>query len=228
MTALTQPAATHQREAPMPIARMTTRWRTVRHSAHRTPVERLAHRQTRGQSLVELALVLPILLLLVFGGIGVLQVLLAHYTVEQAARAAAHQAAIDGDWSTQARATAGVVLDGAPWTRGGTREVTGGCGGACRRYSAITVTVSYRDRLWVPLPFMGEVRATAQAVRAAEQDRGTAGSVPPPSGGPPTAPGSGTPPPGDVPGPVPPRTYARPLGAPLAAEVPCAATGGCP
>jgi hypothetical protein len=110
--------------------------------------------------------------------------------------------------------TAGVALAGAPWTRGGVRTSTGTCGGTCRRYRAIIVTVSYRDRLWAPIPFVGEVRATATAVRAAEQDGGT----PPP----PTAPGSGTPPPGSVPGPVPPGTYLRPLGA----LAPCPTTGG--
>ena len=177
------------------------------------PIAGMIRRWQRGQSLVELALVLPILLGLVFGAVAVLQVLLTHYTVEQAARAAAHQAAIDGDWSTQARTTAGVALDSAPWTRGGARTITGGCGGACRRYSPITVTVSYRDRLWAPIPFLGDVRATATAVRAAEQEGGAPA--------PPTAPGSGTPPPGSVPGPVPPGTYARPLAAP------CPTAGGC-
>jgi TadE-like protein len=199
----------------MQIVWIPQRRRTTRRPPQWTPVERCSRRHARGQSLVELALVLPILFLLIFGGIGVLQVLLTHYTVEQAARAAAHQAAIDGDWSLEARTIAGVVLDGAPWTRGGMRQISGTCAGACRRYSAITVTVSYHDRLWVPLPFFGDVRATATAVRAAEQDGGTPA--------PPSAPGSGTPSPGDVPGPIPPAQYARPLGAP----VPCPTTRGC-
>lgn len=178
-----------------------------------------------GQSLVELALTIGILLMLLFGGIGVIQVLLTNYTVERAARAAAHQAALDGGWTLQAEASATAVLDGAPWTSGGTRTIAGGCSGLCRRYSPITVTIRYTDVLWAPVPFVHQVSANARAIRAAEQDQGTAGTSGPP-GGPsgPAAPGPGLPGSGPIPGPgMPgPNPQAAPLG-----SAPLCPAGGC-
>ena len=172
----------------------------------------LIHRRVGGvpgQSMVELALTIGILLMLVFGGIGVIQVLLTNYTVTSAARTAAHQAAIDGGWTAQAKASATAVLDGAPWTAHGTRQITGGCPSTCRRYSAITVTITYTDKLWTPVPFFRSVTAKASATRAAEQDQGTRATSGAP-GGSSTLPSVGLP-------------SAAPQGGPL----PCP-SGGCP
>src|SRR6266498_4897133 len=49
-----------------------------------------------GQSLVEFALVLGVLLLIILGGIDAIQILVTQYTVNQAVRASAHQAALVG------------------------------------------------------------------------------------------------------------------------------------
>ena len=49
-----------------------------------------------GQSLVEFALVLGVLLLIILGGIDAVQILMTQYTVNQAVRASAHQAALVG------------------------------------------------------------------------------------------------------------------------------------
>lgn len=180
-----------------------------------------------GQSMVELALALGILLLIVFGGIAVIQVLLTNYTVERAARAAAHQAALDGGWTVQAQTTAAAVLDGAPWTSGGKRTIGGGCSGPCRRYSPIAVAITYTDVLWAPVPFFSNVTAQARAVRAAEQDQGTAGTAGPPGGtsGPIPGPaGPGLPGSGPIPGPGTPGP--GPQAAPLGGAALCSA-GGC-
>src|SRR5215475_1618541 len=52
--------------------------------------------QERGQAMVEMALVMGILLMVILGGIDGLQILMTQYTVNQAVRASAHQAALIG------------------------------------------------------------------------------------------------------------------------------------
>src|SRR5215813_9984515 len=52
--------------------------------------------QVSGQALVEMALVMGILLLVILGGLDGLQILMTQYTVNQAVRASAHQAALIG------------------------------------------------------------------------------------------------------------------------------------
>jgi Flp pilus assembly protein TadG len=127
----------------------------------------------RGQALVELTLVIGLFLLLVIGLVSVGQVLLANYTVSQAARAAAHEAAIAGGASEAAVAAAAQVLDAGVGTRAAEAEVTVVCEHApCRRYDPVTVTVSYRGAFWAPLPpLFTAFGANATATRAAERDQ---------------------------------------------------------
>src|SRR5688500_10298109 len=73
--------------------------------------EHWRHQRRAGQSLVELAIVLPLLALLIFGGIDAVQVLMTNYTVERAVRAAAHQAALDGGASSAVNTVAELILD---------------------------------------------------------------------------------------------------------------------
>ena len=70
--------------------------------------------RTRGQAMVEMALVMVILLLLILGGLDGLQILMTQYTVNQAVRAAAHQAALIGgpDGSNGSLQTSGTHATG--------------------------------------------------------------------------------------------------------------------
>src|SRR5437868_15056781 len=80
--------------------------------------------RARGQALVEMALAMGVLLLFLLGGLDCLQLLMTNYTVSQAVRAAAHQAALiggpdgqNGSWgalphpSGTVAETARVILD---------------------------------------------------------------------------------------------------------------------
>ncbi|MFQ3661966.1 MAG: TadE/TadG family type IV pilus assembly protein [Chloroflexaceae bacterium] len=141
-------------------------------TGHRTPGWR---QRTRGQSLVETLLALPILLLLVLGLIGSGQILLANYTVTQAARAAAHQAAIAGGGTTgeaAARTTAQQVIAAGVGMEPHHAQVAVTCAAPCRRYAPITVTVRYQGEFWAPLPpLFTAFEVRAEAVRAAERDQ---------------------------------------------------------
>ena len=147
-------------------------------------------RRRRGQSLVELAIVLPVLVLLVFGSIAAIQIAMANYTVTAAARAAANQAALIGgaDGTTGSTAVAvptatGTIaqivrstLDGGMGTRstntGATITVT--CASTpCKRYQPITVTLVYTDAVWVPAGPFKAFTARASFTRSSEQDRQT-------------------------------------------------------
>lgn len=139
--------------------------------------ERMARDQTRaeGQAIVEFVMVLGIFLGLVFGLIGVGQMLLANYAVNQAARAAAHQAAIAGGQSRPAEDAAELVLNAGVGTHISRATVAVNCvpvsgGATCRRYDPVTVTVVYQDRLWVPFP-LDEFTLRAEATRASERDQ---------------------------------------------------------
>jgi Flp pilus assembly protein TadG len=139
---------------------------------------------------VELAIVLPVLLLLVFGSVDAVQIAMANYTVNAAARLAANQAALIGgpDGNTGAAPLAlptasGTVaqavraaLDGGMATRsthaGATLTVT--CATSpCQRYQPITVTVVYADAVWAPIGPFRSFAARATATRSSEQDRMT-------------------------------------------------------
>jgi TadE-like protein len=87
------------------------------------------HTNERGQAMVELSLALMVLLLLVLGAISTIQILMAQYSVAQAARAAAHQAALIGgadgaggnlaDAGGRVAEAARLILDGGMGTRRG-------------------------------------------------------------------------------------------------------------
>ncbi|MEN9935952.1 MAG: hypothetical protein RLZZ387_2531 [Chloroflexota bacterium] len=149
-----------------------------------------APHHTPGQSIVEFALVLPIFLMLVLGFTCVMQIMLVQDTVAQATRAAAHQAAliggsngengsletVGGDVADAARA----VLDGSIAARSEGATITVSCadqsaaetGAQCRRYDPITVTISYADVPWVPIPpLFTEVQAEVSATRISENDQ---------------------------------------------------------
>jgi Flp pilus assembly protein TadG len=127
----------------------------------------------RGQALVELTLVIGLFLLLILGLVNVGQILLANYTVSQAARAAAHQAAIAGGASEAAEAAADQVLDAGVGTRASEGAVVTVCEQSpCRRYDPVTVTVSYQSTFWAPLPpLFTDFGISAVATRAAERDQ---------------------------------------------------------
>ncbi|GAB4442658.1 MAG: pilus assembly protein [Chloroflexi bacterium OHK40] len=128
-------------------------------------------RRERGQALVEFMFVLGLLLTLILGLICVGQVLLANYTVSQAARAAAHQAAIAGGESEVALSTARDVIDSGVGTSADQAEVTVACPDPCRRYAPVTVSVAYTGGFWTPLPpIFTEFTVRASATRAAERD----------------------------------------------------------
>ncbi|MFV9503355.1 MAG: TadE/TadG family type IV pilus assembly protein [Oscillochloridaceae bacterium umkhey_bin13] len=136
----------------------------------------------RGQAIVEFVIVLGLFLSLIFFLVAVGQILLANYTVTQAARAAAHQAALAGGSSDAARLAAHQVLDsGVGTSSDGTKAAIaivcanpdgGTPASVCRRYYPVTVTVDYTDSFWVPVPVGGgSFTVRAQATRAAERDQ---------------------------------------------------------
>lgn len=124
-----------------------------------------------GQALVEMVIVLGVLLTLILGLICVGQILLANYTVNQAARAAAHQAAIEGGSADAAVAAAEQVIDAGVGTEVTGAQVEVRCAEPCRRYAPVTVNVVYRGSFWAPLPpLFTEFTVRATATRAAERD----------------------------------------------------------
>lgn len=125
-----------------------------------------------GQALVELAIALPVLLLLLLGLVGIGQVLLANYTVSQASRAAAHQAAIAGGEPEAAYAAAASVLDAGVGTSSDHAAVEVRCARSpCRRYDAVEVAVRYSGDFWLPVPpLLTRFTVQALATRAAERD----------------------------------------------------------
>lgn len=130
-------------------------------------MQSLVHASRRGQAVVEMVLVLPVLLLLILGLVCIGQLLLANYAISQAARAAAHQAAIAGGTPQAAYTAAENVIDSGVGTRYTSAQVTI----ACRRYDPITVRVVYQDSFWTPLPGFTTFTITASATRAAERDQ---------------------------------------------------------
>jgi Flp pilus assembly protein TadG len=146
-----------------------------------------------GQSLVEFALVLGVLLLIILGGIDAVQILMTQYTVNQAVRASAHQAALiggpdgsSGNIATAAQApensiakTAQLVLDSGMTTNAEkatitvtcTNPQTGAVRNPCRRYDAVEVRIQYLDEVWAPIAMFDKVRADIRTTRAAEKDQ---------------------------------------------------------
>lgn len=144
--------------------------------------------RTHGQALVEMALAMGVLLLFTLGALNCLQLMMTQYTVSQAVRAAAHQAALiggpdgqNGSWdgegglpSGTVAETARVILDAGMVTDSTHSTITVTCARIpCRRYDPITVRIRYRDDVWAPFPgVFREVHADLSAVRLAEKDRG--------------------------------------------------------
>lgn len=128
--------------------------------------------RARGQAVVELVIALPVLLLLILGLVTIGQYLLANYTVHQAARAAAHQAALAGGDAEAAHQAADQVIAAGVGTRPEHAEVAVRCRRSpCRRYDPITVAVTYAGRFWTPLPGFTTFTVAAEATRAAERDQ---------------------------------------------------------
>ena len=124
-----------------------------------------------GQALVELVIVLPVLLLVILGLVSVGQLLLANYTINQAARAAAHQAALAGGTPEAAYTTAADVIDSGIGTRSAAAQINATCERTpCRRYDAVTVQIDYTGAFWTPLPGFNTFQISASATRAAERD----------------------------------------------------------
>jgi Tfp pilus assembly protein PilV len=140
-----------------------------------------------GQALVEMALTFLILSVVIFGGISAMQVLTVQYTVSQAVRTAAHEAALIGSTGGLERgrvyaldqapgpvaAAARNVLIGGIFTTDLTKAtITAACAAnPCRRYSPITVRVQYQDDVIAPVPMLTHVSADRTATRASEQDQ---------------------------------------------------------
>lgn len=145
---------------------------SARHSEHPPAlwVWRWRRRRTPGQALIEFLLVIPILLLLLFGLIDVGQTLLANYTVNQAARSAAHVAAIGGGDEAAATQTVRDVISGGVGMSSARAVVRVTCPHApCRRYDPITVTIDYTDAFWTPV-LAASFSVHAAATRSSERD----------------------------------------------------------
>ncbi len=149
----------------------------------------VARQHTRGfrhgQAIIEMAIVLTVLLAIIFGGVAAIQAIGAHYTVNQAVRVAAHQAALRGstgglvyDRDYPLATAPGPVADAARMAFAGSvfaelqyATIRARCTtNPCRRYSDITVTIGYQAEVWTPIPGLADIRVNRSATRAAEQD----------------------------------------------------------
>ena len=143
-------------------------------------------RRARGQAMVEMAIVIGVLLLLILGGLDCLQLMMTQYTVSQAVRASAHQAALiggpdgqNGTWGDGAHPTGTVaeiartILDSGMVTDSTKASITVTCARTpCRRYDPITVHIQYRDNVWAPFPgVFSQITADLRATRLAEKDQ---------------------------------------------------------
>jgi TadE-like protein len=143
-----------------------------------------AGQRAYGQAMVEMAIVIGVLLLVILGGLDVLQIQMTQYTVSQAVRAAAHQAALiggpdgqNGSWGDGARPsgtvadTARVILDSGMVTNSSKATITVSCARTpCRRYDPITVRITYQDAIWAPIGPFRLAKADLSATRLAEKD----------------------------------------------------------
>ena len=151
-----------------------------------SPHTSAARRRTHGQAMVEMALVMVILLLLILGGLDGLQILMTQYTVNQAVRASAHQAALIGgpDGSNGSLKTTGThatgtvaetartILNSGMVTSANNATITVTCArNPCRRYDPITVRITYQTAIWAPIGPFKLVKADLNATRLAEKDR---------------------------------------------------------
>ena len=134
-----------------------------------------------GQAVVEFLIVLGVFVMLVFGLVCVGQILLANYTVNQAARAAAHQAALEGGEPEVAYSAAESAINAGVGTDYANATVSVVCSNPantaqradpCRRYYPITVNIRYTGAFWAPLPpLFTDFTVASTATRAAERDQ---------------------------------------------------------
>jgi TadE-like protein len=142
--------------------------------------------QASGQAMVEMALVMAIVLMVILGGIDGLQILMTQYTVNQAVRASAHQAALIGgpDGSNGSLRTTGphatgtvaetarTILNSGMTTSADDASIIVTCArNPCRRYDPITVRITYQAGIWAPIGPFKLVQADLKATRLAEKDR---------------------------------------------------------
>ena len=153
------------------------------HAPHR--LSPISHPPAPGQAMVELALVIGLLLIVLLGGLDLLQIAMTQYTVSQAVRASAHQAALiggpdgaNGSWGDGGHPTgtiaetARTILDSGMVTDATRATITVTCARTpCRRYDPITVRIQYRDSVWAPFPgLLTDVHPDLSATRASEKD----------------------------------------------------------
>jgi hypothetical protein len=139
-----------------------------------------ATRCTGGQSLVEFALVIGLLLFIVCAAFDAFQVVLKQAAVADAASAAAHQAALlggdDGPGGMVEQASRRVLAGGLT-TGSGDVIVSVQCEEPCQRYQPIHVRVRFEDARWFPI-FSARLQIEREAVRASEKDRSATLSLP--------------------------------------------------
>ncbi len=147
-------------------------------------VRRSIRRSRHGQSLVETAITLSILLTIIFGGVAAIQAIGAHYTVSQAVRIAVHQAALRGatvgmdgrdynlkDAPGPAAEAARAAFEGSVFADPQHAVIQVRCASSCRRYDPVTVTIRYRADVWTPIPgILTDIRVERSATRTLEQD----------------------------------------------------------
>jgi Flp pilus assembly protein TadG len=129
----------------------------------------------RGQALVEMAIAMPILLVLALGVVGAGRAIHARVALEAAAREGARAVATAPDPCdaavavARARETAqgyGLALEQL------TVEVSGGCDRGSLRRVMVGYTVPLRDLVFMPfLQLPGQVTMTARATHVVEQYR---------------------------------------------------------
>lgn len=141
-----------------------------------------------GQALAETALTFVILITLIFGGVSAMQILAVQYTVNQAVRTAAHEAALMGSTGGMQHGRIYVLKDAPGPVADAARNVlTGGvftadltkatisasCAASpCRRYSPITVQLRFEDQTLTPIPMvLDRLVAERTATRASEKDQ---------------------------------------------------------
>jgi hypothetical protein len=133
-----------------------------------------------GQSLVEFALVIGLLMFIVCTAFDAFQMVMTQATVAEAASAAAHQAALlggdDGPEGTIVEAARMVLASGLT-TQHGSATVSVLCEEPCQRYQPIHVRVRFEDARWFPI-FSAHLQIEREAVRASEKDRSATLSLP--------------------------------------------------
>lgn len=128
-------------------------------------------RRTRGQSLVEFALVVPIFLLLLCGILDFGVVLYSRMTITNAARDGARVATLmagesPGDIASRAADTAASAAGGL----GVSTDVS--CQNSCKPGAFVTVTVSYDHHVFFPLLF-GTNIPMSSTVKMVMEETGT-------------------------------------------------------